>query len=147
MLEIENKDRFGKVIADSLSKIEQTVTDAQTKKRWINAIAKAAAEIEQNGVFMTWQNEDHSLLIWSQRSNNIYTANGVCQCRAFEQGSPCFHRAAARLVRLYLELPENVAPNFPNAEKLETEVTIYLPNTKEPVRIEKYGSVKLSIYN
>ena len=103
MLQIENKDRFGKVIADALSKLEQTATDAQTKKRWINAIAKAAAEIEQNGVFMTWQAEDHSLLIWSQKSNQIYSANGVCQCRAFEQGVPCFHRAAARLVRLYME--------------------------------------------
>ena len=141
MLEIENKDRFGKVIADSLSKIEQTMTDAQTKKRWINAIAKAAAEIEQNGVFMTWQNEDHSLLIWSQKSNNIYTANGVCQCRAFEQGSPCFHRAAARLVRLYMEME-----NAPVQAKEVKEIP-YLKNTKEPVRVEKYGSVRLPVYN
>ncbi len=95
MLQIENKDKFGKVIADSLSKVEQAVTDPQTKKRWINAIAKAVVEIEENGVFMTWQEADKSLLIWSQKSNNIYAANGVCQCRAFEQGSPCFHRAAA----------------------------------------------------
>ena len=102
MLQIENKDRFGKVIADALSKIELTA-DAQTKRRWINAIAKAAVEIEENGVFMTWMEADKSLLIWSQKSNNIYTANGVCQCRAFEQGSPCFHRAAARLVRRYME--------------------------------------------
>jgi len=107
MLQIENKDRFAQIIADALSKVEQTVTDAQTKKRWINAIAKAVVEIEENGVFMTWQEADKSLLIWSQKSNNIYTANGVCQCRAFEQGSPCFHRAAARLVRLYMET-ENV---------------------------------------
>ena len=141
MLEIENKDRFGKVIADSLSKIEQTVTDAQTKKRWINAIAKAAAEIEQNGVFMTWQEDDHSLLIWSQKSNNIYTANGVCQCRAFEQGSPCFHRAAARLVRLYMEM-ENAPVQIKEVKEIP-----YLPNTKEPVRVEKYGSVKLPVYN
>jgi hypothetical protein len=103
MLQIENKDRFGKVIADALSKLEQTVNDAQTKRRWINAIAKATVEIEENGVFMTWMEADKSLLIWSQKSNNIYAANGVCQCRAFEQGSPCFHRAAARLVRLYME--------------------------------------------
>ena len=107
MLQIENKDRFGKVIADALSKVELTVTDAQTKKRWINAIAKAVVEIEENGVFMTWQEADKSLLIWSQKSNSIYTSNGICQCRAFEQGSPCFHRAAARLVRLYTEA-ENV---------------------------------------
>jgi hypothetical protein len=110
MLQIENKDRFGKVVADALAKVELTVTDVQTKKRWINAIAKAAVEIEQNGVFMTWQEEDHSLIIWSQKSNNIYTANGVCQCRAFEQGAPCFHRAAARLVRLYMEPETVVAP-------------------------------------
>ncbi len=107
MLQIENKDRFGKVIADALSKVELTATDAQAKKRWVRAIAKATVEIEENGVFMTWMENDKSLLIWSQKSKNIYSANGVCQCRAFEQGSPCFHRAAARLVRLYMEM-ENV---------------------------------------
>jgi hypothetical protein len=139
MLEITDTNKFGKVIADALSKVELTATDAQTKRRWVNAIAKAAAEIEQNGVFMTWQDEDHSLLIWSQKSNNIYSANGVCQCRAFEQGSPCFHRAAARLVRLYME-----AENVPVREVNEIP---YLRNTKEPIRVEKYGSVRLPIYN
>jgi hypothetical protein len=103
MLQIENKDTFGKVIANALSKIELTVTDAKTKTRWINAVAKAVAEIFANGVFMTWMEDSQSLLIWSQKSNQIYTSNGVCQCRAFEQGVPCFHRCAARLVRIYLE--------------------------------------------
>ena len=141
MLEIENKDKFGKIVADSLAKIELTVTDAGMKKRWINAIAKATAEIEANGVFMTYQEEDHSLIIWRQKSNNIYTANGVCQCRAFEQGSPCFHRAAARLVRLYME-PEMSATVDKEAEEIP-----YLKNTKEPVRVEKYGSVRLPVHN
>jgi hypothetical protein len=141
MLQIENKDRFAKIIAGALAKIELTITDAGTKKRWVNAIAKAAVEIEQNGVFMTWQEEDHSLLIWSQRSNNIYTSNGVCQCRAFEQGAPCFHRAAARLVRLYME-PETVPAPVGGVNEIP-----YLKNTKEPIRVEKYGSVRLPIYN
>jgi hypothetical protein len=101
MLQIENKARFAQIIADSLSKLEQTVTDPPTKKRWVNAIARA--EIEENGVFMTWQEADKSLLIWSQKTDGVYTSNGVCQCRAFLQGVPCFHRAAARLVRIYLE--------------------------------------------
>ncbi len=122
MLQIENKDRFGKVIADALSKVELTVADAQTKRRWVRAIAKATVEIEENGVFMTWMQDDKSLLIWSQKSNQIYTANGVCQCRAFEQGSPCFHRAAARLVRLYLE-----AENAP----VQAEEIPYLKPTVE----------------
>jgi hypothetical protein len=141
MIEIENKDKFGKVVADSLAKIELTVTDAGMKKRWINAIAKATAEIEANGVFMTYQPEDHSLIIWSQKSNNIYTANGVCQCRAFEQGAPCFHRAAARLVRLYME------PEMSCTQDKEAGEITYLKNTKEPVRVEKYGSVRLPVYN
>ncbi len=147
MLEITDTNKFGKVTAAAIAKVELTVTDAQNKKRWINAIAKAVAEIEENGAFMTYDKADNYLVIWSQKSNEVYSANGVCQCKAFERGMACWHRAAARLVRLYLQLPENVAPNFPNAEKLETEVTIYLPNTKEPIRVEKYGSVRLPVYN
>ncbi len=117
MLEITNQELFGKVIADALAKVEMTVTDARTKKRWINAISKAAVEIEENGVFMTWMDDAQSLLIWSQKTNQIYSANGICQCRAFEQGSACFHRAAARLVRLYLET-EN-APVKTRAEEVK----------------------------
>ncbi|MBA4121482.1 MAG: hypothetical protein H0X72_03320 [Acidobacteria bacterium] len=133
MLQIENKDRFGKVIADSLSKVEQTVTDAKTKTRWIRAIAKAVVEIEEN-VFMTWQEADKSLLIWSQKSNNIYTSNGVCQCRAFEQGSPCFHRAAARLIRLYLETEDAT---------VQAEEIPYLKPTVQ-VKAERIAGIRIN---
>jgi hypothetical protein len=136
MLQIENKDRFGKVIADALSKIELTVTDAQTKKRWVRAIAKAVVEIEENGVFMTWMEDDKSLLIWSQKSNQIYTSNGVCQCRAFEQGSPCFHRAAARLIRLYTEA-ENV-PVQAQAEEIP-----YLKPTVQ-IKAERIAGIRIN---
>ncbi len=142
MLQIENKDKFGKVVADALTKIELTVTDAGTKKRWINAIAKATAEIEENGVFMTWQSEDHSLIIWSQKSNNIYTANGHCQCRAFEQGSPCFHRAAARLVRLYLEGERTETASI-DAVSSQAEEIPYLKNGSY-IKAERVGSVRIN---
>jgi hypothetical protein len=134
MLEITDTNRFGKVIADSLTKVELTVTDAHNKKRWINAIAKATVEIEENGVFMTWMEADKSLLIWSQKSNQIYTANGVCSCRAFEQGSPCFHRAAARLVRLYMEM-EN-AP-------VQAEEIPYLKPTVQ-VKAERIAGIRIN---
>ncbi len=134
MLEIKDTNKFGKVIAGALAKVELTVTDARTKKRWINAISKAVVEIEENGVFMTWQDDDQSLLIWSQKTNNIYAANGVCQCRAFEQGSACFHRAAARLVRLYMEM--EAAPG-------ETEEIPYLkPTVDRPV--ERVGGIRIN---
>ncbi len=124
MLQIENKDTFGKVIADALSKVELTVTDAQTKARWINAIAKATVEIEENGVFMTWQPEEKSLLIWSQESNEIYSSNGVCTCEAFKRGYACWHRAAARLVRIYKEM-----------EAVQVEmVQLYMETENVPVK-------------
>jgi hypothetical protein len=145
MLEIKDTNKFGKVTAAALAKVELTVTDAQNKKRWVNAIAKAVVEIEQNGAFMTYDEKDNYLVIWSQKSNEVYSANGVCQCRAFERGMACWHRAAARLVRLYLELPENKKPAF--AAQKETKEIPYLPNTREAVRVEKYGSVRLPVYN
>ncbi|MET0466768.1 MAG: SWIM zinc finger family protein [Chitinophagaceae bacterium] len=47
--------------------------------------------------------DGHALLILSD-SNEIYTANGTCQCKAFQNGRrPCWHRAAARLVKRYTE--------------------------------------------
>ncbi len=134
MLQIENKDRFGKVIADALSKVELTVTDAQTKKRWIRAIAKAVAEIEENGNFMSWMAEDKSLLIWSQKTDGVYTSNGVCQCRAFVQGVPCFHRAAARLVRIYLETED--AP-------VQAEEITYLKQTVER-KAERIAGIRIN---
>jgi hypothetical protein len=141
MLQIEDKDKFGKVIANALAKVELTVADVQTRKRWINAIAKAAVEIEENGVFMTWMDEEQSLLIWSQKSNHIYSANGVCQCRAFEQGIPCFHRAAARLVRLYTAAENNPAPIKTHArEVLESP---YLKNNAY-TKAERVGGIRIN---
>jgi hypothetical protein len=142
MLNIDDRNKFGKVIAGALAKVELTVKDAATKKRWINAVSKAAVQIEENGEFMDYDAQDSHLVIFSQASNGVYSANGVCQCEAFKRGLPCWHRAAARLVRLYLELPENVAPKFPEAKELT-----YLPNTREPIRFENYGGVRLPVYN
>ncbi|MCA1622540.1 MAG: SWIM zinc finger family protein [Acidobacteria bacterium] len=132
MLEITNQDKFGKVIADAIAKVELTVTDNQTKARWINAISKAAAQIEENGVFMTWQSETKSLLIWSQESNEIYSSNGVCSCPAFKRGFACWHRAAARLVRLY---------NEPQAEEMNNAP--YLKPTIER-KAERVGGIRIN---
>ncbi len=141
MLNIENKDKFGKVIAGALAQVELTVKDATTKKRWINAISKAVVEIEQNSVFMTWLEESHALLIWSQRSNNIYTANGTCQCRAFAQKTPCFHRTAARLVRLYLEAENNPAPVQVSADEMNNAPYLK-PTVEHPV--ERVGGIRIN---
>ncbi len=93
-----NQETLAEIASEAIAKINPEQPNA---KRWINAIAKAVVEIENNP-FMTWQPESHSLLILSD-SGNIYTANGTCECKAFEQGYPCKHRAAARLLLRYNE--------------------------------------------
>ena len=49
---------------------------------------------------MHW--DGRALVILSD-SNQVYEANGTCQCKAYMQGQPCWHRAAARLVQRYHE--------------------------------------------
>ena len=100
MLNIENKAQFAKFVSDAIEKVAIAVENERNARRWVNAITKAAEQIEEHSEFMTWQ-DDH-LLIWST-SNEIYTANDACQCKAYAEGEPCWHRAAARLVRLYTE--------------------------------------------
>lgn len=84
-------------------KIQQVAQEAFDKvsgnRRWETAIAKATMQLESNP-YMHFDGQ--SLLILSP-SGEIYTANGICQCKAFEKGQPCWHRAAARLVKRYNE--------------------------------------------
>lgn len=94
-----NREILAEVAADSISK---AAASSKNAKRWVNAIAKATVEIENNP-YMVWQPDSKSLLMLSDTSGKIYTANGVCQCEAYTKGFPCYHRAAARLVALYLE--------------------------------------------
>ncbi len=66
-------------------------------RRWQTAIVKAKQQLESNP-FMHFDSE--AVLIFSD-SNEIYRANGTCQCRAYANGQPCWHRALARIVANY----------------------------------------------
>ncbi len=94
-----NQDTLDAVVADAVSNASKAKTNS---RRWINAIAKATVELERNP-YMTYRHDSHSLLILSPESGAVYEANGVCGCKAFELGQPCWHRAAAKLVVNYLE--------------------------------------------
>jgi chloramphenicol 3-O-phosphotransferase len=87
-----NSDRLTQVVQQAFDK-------AQDSLRWQTAIAKAKQQLEENP-FMHFDGD--ALLILSP-SNAIYRANGTCQCRAYRQGQPCWHRAAARIVERYHE--------------------------------------------
>lgn len=68
-------------------------------RRWQTAIAKARQQFEEN----PYMHFDGRALLILSPSGEIYTANGTCQCKAYAQGFPCWHRAAARLVERYME--------------------------------------------
>ena len=100
------------------STIVRLAQEAQVKVKqkrafaWWNAIEKAKGWL---ATVETVTLEGDSLLVPS-RSNNEqptpYRANHVCQCKAFtdpEGVHPCWHRAAGRLVEIYVaEYPQTV---------------------------------------
>jgi hypothetical protein len=88
-----------KLLQASVDAFDKAATAPKDIKRWQNAIARAWQELQSN-VFIEWV--DGSLLILSP-SNEIYEANGTCQCHAYLRGYPCWHRAAARIVQRVLE--------------------------------------------
>ncbi len=92
---------------------DQALIDAAAHPRWIAAIGRALVELDTNP-YLEWQ--DGHLLIASP-SGALYAANGVCQCQAFIHGQPCWHRAAARLVRRYHEA-QAAAQLAPLSERL-----------------------------
>lgn len=86
--------------ADRLAAVVQAAFDrAQGSCRWEHAIVKAKQQLESNPFI----HFDGSALLVLSDSNAIYRANGSCQCRAFAQGQPCWHRAAARIIERYRE--------------------------------------------
>ena len=89
--------------------LNQVITEAKAKaasnKRWLAAIDKAAAGLLGNWIVTELA---HSVAITTE-SGETYFANGSCQCKAFTLGTPCKHRAAARLIELYNEAPQSGA--------------------------------------
>jgi hypothetical protein len=83
----------------ALAAVIQTAFDQTSNLRWQMAIAKARRELEDN----PYMHFDGGALLILSPSGEIYSANGSCQCKAYRNGQPCWHRAAARLIERYNE--------------------------------------------
>lgn len=90
-----NHDILNSVVATALAAVEDN-------KLWVNAINNAHALLVENPYIQAL--DDHTLLIGGE--NGVYTANGACQCIAFQNKKPCRHRAASRLWKRYNEALE-----------------------------------------
>ncbi len=85
---------------DRLQQVTQEAFDkVSSNRRWETAIAKAKAQLETN----PYIHFDGDALLILSPSGEIYSAGGECQCKAYRQHQPCWHRAAARLVKRYTE--------------------------------------------
>jgi hypothetical protein len=68
-------------------------------RRWQVAIVKARQQIEEN----PYLHFDGDALLILSPSGEIYNTNVSCQCKAYAKNQPCWHRAAARLIKRYNE--------------------------------------------
>lgn len=83
-----------------LQRVTQEAFDKVVGSRcWQTAIAKAKQQLEEN----PYIHFDGSALLILSPSGEIYSANVTCQCKAYQNHKPCWHRAAARLVERYNE--------------------------------------------
>ncbi len=98
-------------VAQSISRqtvaaaLRQARIEAAEHKAWINAINRAALNLES----CVWQFDGETLVIASASSNKRYTVTQYgCECRAFADGWPCWHRAARRLLIKAAELAKQL---------------------------------------
>jgi hypothetical protein len=90
--------------------VSKALVDAAAHPRWVTAIQRALVELDTNPYL---ERQAGHLLIGSS-SGQTYAANGVCSCTAFSFGQACWHRAAARLVRLHDEAQAAVVCQQPD---------------------------------
>src|SRR5687767_1839841 len=95
--------------------LKQARIDAAEHKAWINAINRAALNLEA----CPWAFDGEVLRIASANGNgrNSVSAEG-CECKAAQDGRPCWHRAAWRLL---VKAVQMVQP-APRPEMTEAEL-------------------------
>ena len=70
---------------------------------WMNAINRAALNLES----CRWQFDGDTLVIASASSERRYTVTAEgCECKAYLEGKPCWHRAARLLLVKAAELAQ-----------------------------------------
>ncbi len=91
-------------MAINIQRFRQVAVEAKSRAAGnasrIKAIDKAADGILSGAWIVTEPAEGIAV---TTESGKTYFANGHCQCEAYRVGTPCKHRAAARLIELYNE--------------------------------------------
>jgi hypothetical protein len=106
------------IIADAAStllaqvEISRRISDAE-RDRWTNAVAKAFAQLIDGVRFE--QDGENMIFPSRTRSGLSHRVNGICDCEAAEDGMPCWHRAAKRMIELIIDAEQATLVIPPNA--------------------------------
>ncbi len=99
--------------------LRQARIDAAEHAAWVNAINKAALELEAT----SWAFDGEALRIASRTGTGRYTATAhTCECKAYAAGRPCWHRACARLLVKAAELVQPAVRVMPTDAELQALV-------------------------
>jgi len=96
------------VVAQALLTLNR-ISNRFIAQRWASAIEKASERLAKQDVQMwTPGAPSGGLVVFSARSNGriYHVTNEGCQCVAWHEGFPCWHRAALRLLQRYNEVTE-----------------------------------------
>ena len=95
-------------------------TEAAEHRLWITAINRAALNLEA----CPWAFDGDTLRIASATTKGTrYTVSPEgCECKAAQDGRPCWHRAAWRLLRKAAELVKPAVRVMPSDEALQALV-------------------------
>lgn len=99
-VEIQNLD------IDLLCEVVDTAKDrVKGNTPWVNAINKAYNFLLESEDIILMRDDANVALIPSgtQDKTTYFATNGECACMAGQNGKPCWHRAAMRLMKRYME--------------------------------------------
>src|SRR5688572_11379983 len=101
-----------KLDQSKLTAAAETAKSKTTDRRWIAAIDRAVSGLSGGKWIVT---ELSYTIAVTTESEKTYFAGQTCQCVAYNQGMPCKHRAAARLIDLYNAAPTSEPKPEPTA--------------------------------
>ncbi len=105
-----------------IAAIKQARIDAAEHAAWVRAINNAAVDLEVS----SWAFDGETLRIASAttRSTRYTVSPEGCECKAAQDGRPCWHRAAWRLLRKAAEMvaPVRVMPSEAELQALVDEL-------------------------
>ena len=101
-----NVELEGDFVIDAVHNAYERVGD---DARWRRAIEKAAAWIMQQDALVYDGDTSELIGVNSASSDRVYSPSPLsCQCEAFAKNAPCWHRAAALLVKRAAELQDKM---------------------------------------